>query len=185
MKIDLSGNPEVMGIFGFSFEEKVASFMQKALKGTSSAKKLSSFLGAGGKNTTLVKNLYREYSAFQASGRLPADFSIEPDSSGSGGQFDAATISLAADLSNKTNVDSPIALEFLRALYVLSRDGKIPFAKWNPVGYQQSKKLQKTFVSENPLGALGAKSMSYAKIGIGIAIVATGAHMLSQIKGLK
>jgi hypothetical protein len=185
MKVTLGDQPEVMGLFGFSVEEKIADFMQKKLKGTAAAKKLNDFWGGGGKNTTLAKNLLREYLALMASGFKPSNFTASPDASGNGGEYSPETTALAYNLAGKLNVDYAIVLEFLRALYVLARDGKIPFAKWNPSGYAESTKLQKSFLSETVFGTFGQNTMNYAKVGIGIAVVAASAYLLSQLKGLK
>lgn len=186
-KVDLSGNrsTEYMGLFGLTWEEKVAAFVQRRLKGTAAAKKLSSFLQAGGKNVTLIKNLYREYAALMASGYNPADFSVSPDDKGSGGQYSDDTVSLAGVIADKTNVEPVIVLEFLRGLFVLARDGKISFAKWNPQGYKQSTKLQKTFSTEKSFLDMTSKTGTYAKIALAIGAVGVGAYLLSQIKGLR
>ncbi len=187
MKVDLSGcsNVEQMGLFGLSFEEKVAEFIRKRLKGTASAKKLSDFFQAGGKNVSLVKNLYREYAALMASGYSPSSFTVSPDGKGNGGQYASDTVTLAGKINGKTNIDMVIVLEFLRALFVMARDGKIPFAKWNPRGYQQSTKLQKTFSTEKGLLDITSKTGAYAKIALILGAVGVGAYLLSQLKGLR
>ena len=185
MKVDLSGNQEYMGLFGLSWEEKVAAFVQKRLKGTKAAKKLSDFFQAGGKNVALIKNLYREYAALMASGYKPAEFSVSPDDKGGGGQYAADTITLAGLLADRTNIETVIVLEFLRALFVLARDGKIPFAKWNPQGFKQSTKLQKSFSTEKGFLDITSKTGTYAKIALALGAVGVGAYLLSQIKGLR
>lgn len=186
MKVALTRDKqELMGIFGLSWEEKTASFMNKKLKGTKLAKKLKSFWGAGGMNTSIVKNLHREYTALQATGWKPSNFSVMPDTNGDGGQFDQATIQLAGQLQARTNIESPIVFEFLRSLFVLARDGKIPFQKWNPQGYKQSTALQKSFKSEQGFLEAAQKTGKYMKIGMAVAAVGVSAYLLSQLSRLK
>lgn len=174
-----------MGVFGFSWEEKTASFMNKQLKGTQLAKKLKTFWQAGGMNVSIVKNLYREYAALMATGWKPANFSALPDAKGSGGTFDPATVQLAGSLQAKTNIEAPIVLEFLRALFILARDGTIPFSKWNPQGFKQSTQLQKTFSTERGFLEAAQSTGNYMKIILALAAVGVSAYLLSQIKVLK
>lgn len=176
---------EYMGLFGFSWQEKVAGFMKKQLAGTAAAKKLSSFWQAGGVNVALVKNLHNEYMALMARGNPPSSFAVAPGSDGRGGQYSPSTLSLAATLSGKTNIETSIVLEFLRALYVLARDGKIPFEKWNPSGYAESTALRKTFISEKGLLDVFGKTANTGKIVLIVAGVGVGAYFLSQLKTLK
>lgn len=174
-----------MGLFGLSWEEKTASFMNKKLKGTALAKKLKSFWGAGGMNVSIVKNLHREYLALQATGWKPSNFIVQPDMNGDGGTFDPATVQLAGQLQAKTNLDSAIVLEFLRSMFVLARDGKIPFQKWNPQGYKQSTTLQKTFSTERGFLEAAQTTGNYMKVILALAAVGVSAYLLSQLKGLK
>jgi len=186
MKTQLSGDTrELMGLFGLSWEERIASFMNKQLKGTELAKKLKTFWQAGGMNVSIVKNLHREYAALMATGWKPANFSALPDAKGNGGTFDPATVQLAGSLQAKTNIDTPIVLEFLRALFVLARDGNIPFPKWNPQGFKQSTTLQKTFSTERGFLEAAATTGNYMKIILALAAVGVSAYLLSQIKVLK
>ena len=185
MIIDLNNNSAVpyMGIFGLSWEEKVASFVKKRLSGTSLSKKLSDFFQSGGLNVSLIKNLYNEYAAFMAVGNPPSDFDVLPNQSGDGGEFKQTSLSLASKIESKTNVDFSIILEFLRALFVLSRDGKIPFEKWNPQGYKESTQLRKTFDTEKSILDTIVKPVSDKASGL-ILIVGVGvtAYLLSQLK---
>lgn len=183
MMDQLGYNTELMGLFGLSWPEKVASFIGKQLKGTAEAKKLKSFWGAGGKNVTLVKNLHNEYMALLAQGFNAANFTYPPNSAGAGGTFDQNTVSLASRISQKTNVSTVIILEFLRALFVLARDGKIPMAKWNPKGYAQSTELRKTFQTEKGFLEAAQTTGKYVKIGMALAALGVGAYILTQLKG--
>lgn len=171
-----------MGIFGLSVEEKISSFMIKRLKGTSQEKKLKDFWQAGGMNITLVKNLLRTYLSLMATNQSPSMFSIQPDSNGNGGQFTNNTVKLASRIVSITNIESPLVVEFLRALYVLARDGKIPFAKWNPQGYKEATELQKTFKTEQTLSDIAKSSMNKFVI---VAIVGVAIYGVSKLKTLK
>lgn len=185
MIVSLSkSNAELMGIFGFSWPEKVASFMQKRLKGTAFESKLKSFWGAGGKNIELVENLHREYIALMAQGKNPATFSLPPDVSGNGGVFSSDSILLSQIINSKTAIDKTIIEEFFRAIFVLARDGKIPYEKWNPKGYSEAEKLTKTFTSEqNIFDKLKSGSGSLNSLLL-IAGIGVSAFLLSQLKGL-
>lgn len=178
-------SPETMGLFGLSWTEKVASFMSKQLKGTAAGKKMNQFWQAGGKNVTLVKNLHNEYMAYLSSGYKPAGFTYVPDSKGNGGTFDQSTIQLAGLIQQKTNVDTPIILEFLRGLFVLARDGKIPFAKWNPQGYAESTAKRKTFESEKGILEAAKSGTNVAKMIMILAGLGVSAYILTQLKGFK
>lgn len=189
MKVDLSRNcsqpgpVEYMGIFGLSWQEKVASFVKNRLKGTAIQKKLSDFFQSGGLNVSLIKNLYNEYAALMAMGNAPADFVVLPNQSGDGGEFKQSTITLASKIATKTNVDNSIILEFLRALFVLARDGKIPFEKWNPQGYKESTQLRKTFETEKTILDTVVKPVMDKGTGLMVIFgVGVAAYLLSQLK---
>lgn len=188
MKINLSTEeqtPEVMGLFGFSWPEKLAKFMASQLKGTKLKKKVKDFWQSGGLNVRLVKNLHNEYMALMARNFAPVDFSVKPNAQGKGGSFTASTLNLASMIRQKTNIDSAIILEFLRGLYVLARDGKVPAAKWNPKGYKESTTLRKTFSSEKGILEAAQKTGNYAKIALVVVGLGAGAYLLQQLKGFK
>jgi hypothetical protein len=186
MSVDINNSAEYMGLFGFSWEEKVASFVKKQLKGTAAAKKLSDFFQAGGLNVSLVKNLYNEYAALMAKSYQPVSFSVSPGADGSGGTFSPESIELSAIIANKTNVETPIVLSFFQALFVLSRDGKIPFAKWNPAGWKESTQLRKSFSSEqgflDSATKAATKAVDSSKVFLIIAGIGAAAYLLSQLK---
>ena len=175
---------EFMGIFGLSWEEKIASFIKRRLKGTGFENKLSDFFQAGGLNIKLVTNIHNEYMALMASGYNPSNFVSMPDNNGNGGSFSESTKNLSSLLHKKTNIESVIIDEFLRSLFVLSRDGKIPFEKWNPQGFKESTELRKTFETEknfiDNLTVVAKKSNALLWIaGIGVT-----ALLLNQLKFL-
>lgn len=177
---------EYMGLFGFTWEEKVAAFIKKQLKGTAAAKKLSSFFQAGGLNVELVKNMFNEYAALMVRKLPPASFSVQPDANGNGGTYSQSTIDLAAIIGTKTNIDTPVILAFLRALFVLARDGKIPFAKWNPEGWKESTSLRKSYSSEKTFldtaGRVAEKTANTSKIVLLVIGIGAAAYLLSQLK---
>ncbi len=186
MPIEFNNSAEYMGLFGFTWEEKVAAFAKKQLKGTAAAKKLSDFFQAGGVNVSLIKNLYNEYAAFMAKNYQPVSFAVQPDAAGNGGTFSPGTIELSALIGNKTNVETPIVLSFFKALYVLSRDGKIPFAKWNPAGWKESTNLRKSFPTEqgflDTATKAATKAVDTSKIFLIVAGIGAAAYLLSQLK---
>ncbi len=171
--------PELMGIFGFSWQEKVARFMYSRLKGTDVAKKMKSFWSGSGMNVTIVNNLYREYAAFMAQGYAPAQYTVTPDAAGDGGTLSQESIKLASLLYNKTGVAIEIIVEFFRALFVLARDGKIPFEKWNPAGYKLSDQLRQTFTTER---SKVSTLTSYLKGVSFLAALGLGAYIVSKVR---
>ncbi|MDD5688611.1 MAG: hypothetical protein PHE88_12355 [Elusimicrobia bacterium] len=179
-------SPETMGIFGLTWEEKVAAFTKKQLKGTAAAKKLSAFFQPGGYNITLIKNLYNEYAALMSKGYQPVSFSVSPDASGNGGTLSKQSLSLAAQIADRTNVDVSIVIKFFHALFVLSRDGKIPFAKWNPAGWKESTEARKTFTTERgvfeKVQSAAVKAGGTSKMVLIVAGMGVAAYLLSQLK---
>lgn len=182
MKCIISKNPELMGLFGLSWEEKIASYMLSDLRKSNPdlSKKMKMFTGAGGVNTTIAKNLHNEYAALLAKGKQPAGFSDVNSN-----LFDSSTMQLAIQLQNKTNLDLPIIYSFLRALWFLAKDGKIPYAKWNPSGFQESTELRKTFPSERGFVDIAKKSSSNMSYLILIAAIGVTGYLISQVKSLK
>lgn len=187
MKISLIKNdPELMGIFGWSWQEKVATMMLSILKGTQLESKMKSFWGGSGKNTELVNNLELSYTALMASGNNPASFALSPDSSGKNGVFSADSTLLAQQINKTTSVEIPIINSFLTSIFVLARDGKIPYEKWNPKGYAESKALTKdTFDSEKSIfDKITKPAGDTMKTVLVIAGVGAVAYLLNQVKGL-
>ena len=175
----IAQRPELMGLFGLSWQEKIISFMKSQLKTNKELlKKLSSWWG---ENTRLVDNLHREYTALLATGSNPVSFVSLPDTSGSGGELSAESTPLATKIAAKTSVDKEIIESFLRALFVLSRDGKIDFKKIDPKGYIESKEAQKKVTTEP--GILDTIKSGSNKIfllaGLGLSL-----YLLNSLKGL-
>lgn len=173
MKID----SEYMGIFGLTWEEKVADLTYKKVANIDKniAKKLKDFWQAGGLNVTLIKNLHREYIALQAQNYKPANFE--------NGFISQETSNLSTILSNRLNIEKIITDSFLRSLYELSSQGKIPFEKWNPSGYKSSIELQKTFETEkNIFEKLSENTKSTKNIIVLLGIV-TGLFYINKLTG--
>lgn len=168
-------SPELLGLFGLAWNEKVADFMAKMLKGTSSEKLMSRFLYS---NTTLVDNLQREYASQISYGRQPVNFVVPPGTDGRGGQFSDDTIMLGGLISSTTHVDAAVVLEFLRALWVLARDGKIPFAKLDPKGVMSATAAQKSFSTEKTALDVMGNSLKTLLIIAGLGV---GAYALAQV----
>ena len=168
----------MLGLFGLSWSEKVASFMGKRLKGTTVGKKMFDFFQPGGVNTTIVDNLQREYAVEMAYGRNPVSYVVPPDNQGNGGTLSDDTVMLGGILAAKTKVDASVVLEFFRALWVLARDGKIPFAKFDPKGVRAATATQKTFETEKT--ALDVVSGGLKTLLI-IAGLGVGAYALAQV----
>lgn len=175
--------PELMGIFGFSWQEKVAGKMIDILKGTVYESSLKSFWSPGGKNTEIVNNLERIYLSLLAQGRNPISFSTAPDIAGNGGQFTPDTSALAIKVSAETQIDIAIVNAFFRSIYMLARAGTIPVEKWNPKGYAEAEKLKNTFESERGILDKFTPAANTGKMLLIIAGVAAGAFALSQLKG--
>ena len=127
--------PEELGAFGLSFIDKIASEMNRILKGSPEGAIIAKF--GPGHNVSVVKNLYREYAALQASGYQPAMID--------GGQLNNNTMSMAKVISARLGFPLKIGVVFLSSMVKLAGLGKIPYKKWKPVQYAESKKSGKKF----------------------------------------
>jgi hypothetical protein len=137
--------PELMGMFGLTWEEKVAALVYSKLQTIDKklAKKMKDFFQAGGFNIRLIQNMQREYAALMAQGYKPANYV--------NGVPDKLTPTLITIIKNKVNTEDQIVSAFLSSLQELAANGIIPFAKWNPKGYEESTNLQKSFESEKTI----------------------------------
>jgi hypothetical protein len=185
MKVSLL-EPELMGIFGWSWQEKVATLMLSILKGTNYESKMKSFWGGSGKNTTLVNNLHVAYMALMAAGNNPASFALAPGSDGKNGVFSADSTLLSQQIVKTTSVEKPIVDSFITSIFVLARDGKIPYEKWDPKGYNESKALtSSTFQSEQSIIDKVIKPADNTiKTLLIVAGIGVSAYLLNQIKGI-
>lgn len=179
-----NSTPELIGLFGLTWQEKVAGVMQKALKGTKYQKLMSDFFSSGNKNTKIVNNCYNEYAALMSKGFLPSGFKVLPVN-GKGGELNDSSIKLVSLINAKTNIDHAVIIEFLKALWILAKDGKIPFAKWNPKGHEETTALRKTFATEKTILDSKEDIKKYVNAGLIIAGLGVGGYLLSQIKSFK
>lgn len=170
--------PELMGIFGFSWQEKIINFMKRRLKGTASVKILSDFWG---ENTKLADNLHKQYLLELSQGSIPVSFTAAPDSKGDGGTPAAESDILAATLSSKTGIDKEVTEEFLRALYCLARDGKIDYKLLNPQDYQKAVTAAKSFEPQNVIERIATSGKTLLFLGG----LVTAAYLYNSFKDKK
>jgi len=166
---------EFMGIFGLSWQEKVANLTyQKTVKTNKElSKKLKDFWQSGGLNVTIVNNLYREYAALLASGYMPSSFE--------NGIPDQNTKALIDKINSRVTIDKLIIKNFLESIFELSSEGKIPFQKWNPKGYKETQDLVKTFPSEASIFDKVKKGTNTVSTILIIAGIATTLYYLNSI----
>lgn len=159
--------PDLMG--AITWKGQVKEYMTARLK---SFPKLLTLA----KSNRVIDNLYREYIALLAKGFTKADIL-----SGSGDfvKWDRQTYTMARKISDITNVPNLLVLNFFLALYNLAKTGAIPFERWNPKGYDKSKKLQKTFPTEkNLLDKTGEKASKITRLLMPLSI---GAGIITAI----
>lgn len=138
-----SRQPEVLGLFGFTWWEAVLGYMKKLLRGFPERKLVTQLW----KNKTLILNLHREYFALLAKGYKAVNIT------GKAGKFyvwNPESYKMSGIIAKKLNVTRRLVTAFFNALYTLAAAGKIPFAKWNPAEYEKAKKLKEKFPTEKP-----------------------------------
>jgi len=171
--------PELMGLFGLTWQEKVTNETYKKVNATDKtiAKKLKDFLQPGGLNIRMLENMHREYLALMAKGFKPSNFTNNiPDS---------YTLQLIPKIKEKINTDDLIILKFLESLFELSAAGKIPYAKLNPQGFKESTALQKTFPSEITIMDTVKKGAKVSTILFIVAGVGVSLYYLNNYERLK
>lgn len=177
MKVRINNQKcERLGIFGFSWEEKVAAEMIDHLKGTGYDKNLKAFWGPSGKNTTLVKNLHNVYTQYMMQGNQPPKFVA--------GQPDQYADYLSQSLSADTATPSIISMEFLKALFNLTQNGRIDYKLYNPIGYKET---VETIQEAKPKSGISLVAQETGKIMNKVLIVgglAIGAYLLTNITKL-
>lgn len=100
-------------------------------------------------NTTWVDNVHRMYVASQAAGELLP--TLEPNQGGVNfylQKWTKPTYAYIRRLQNNTQVDYLTLERYLRFLRAYAVEGKIPYEKYDPVGYEKKTKVQKKFDSE-------------------------------------
>lgn len=171
--------PELMGLFGLTWQEKVTSLTYKKVNAIDKAiaKKLKDLFQPGSVNVRMLENMHREYIALMAKGSRPSNFV--------NGVADNYTLQLIPKIKEKINIDDLIILKFLESLYELSAAGKIPYAKWNPRGFKESTALQKTFPSEVTILDNVQKSAKVGTILLIVAGIGVSLYYLNNIERLR
>lgn len=166
--------PELMGLFNLSWKERVINDMRRTLKGQ---KELSKTLVSWwGENTKLVDLLHNQYLVELSAGASPVSFSVAPGTDGSGGEFTAETDILSSNIAQKTGLAGEIVDAFLRALFVLTRAGRIDLKKLDPVGYKEAKAVQKTTSGGGIVGDIksGASAVLLVAALFGVGYLVSG-----------
>lgn len=171
--------PELMGLFGLTWQEKVTNLTYKKVNAIDKtiAKKLKDFFQAGSLNVRMLENMHREYIALMAKGNKPSNI-ID-------GKADSNTLQLIPKIKEKINIDDLIILKFLESLFELSAAGKIPYAKWNPKGFKESTALQKTFPSEVTILDNVQKGAKVGTVLLIVAGIGISLYYLNNIERLK
>lgn len=147
----------------FTWEGEVIGYMMARLKAFPTLYKLA-------KSKRVFNNMHREYMSLIAEGFTQADII-----SGKGDflKWNAQTYRMASLISDRVNVPKLLVINFFNALYNLALQGKIPYQKWNPKGFQEAKDLQKTLPSEKSIFTKSGEVVGkFGKNLIPIAIVA-------------
>lgn len=178
VQIDTGQTSEVLGVFGFSWWEKVLTEMRRALKGTGGYKYVSQFW----KNKILMLNLDREYLSLIRQGYNKAEkiggSTLHP-------LWGSQTNTMALKITKKLNVPLSVVHAYLMAIYNLSALGKIPIKKYDPVGYTKSEELKKSLPSEKGiLEKIGQTTKSFLPIAI-IGGLAAGYLLFREHPALK
>jgi hypothetical protein len=121
-------NIEYLGIFGLSWQEKVASNMYKIVS-DKNKKKLKDFLQPGGWNTGIVNTLYSHY--------ILQNVNIT-----------------AKQLSAVSGMDQEITEAFLVSLSDLSIRGTIPYKIYNPWKNAEIEEIKTELLEPAPITAL-------------------------------
>lgn len=128
-----------MGVFGITWQEKIASAMYKILP-SDLKKTIRSFWGGSGFNTRIIDNLYLSYLSIMREGVKPPEYT---DNQGGN-----SAVLITPRIAQSTNVNTQIVDSFLKSLYNLSKNGTIEFSKYDPVKVEREKKIQSTFTTE-------------------------------------
>lgn len=118
-----------LGIFGFTWQEKVGKNMLSILKDTVYEDSIKKFWGGSGINTSMVNDLHDSYVALLSTGKAPAKYI--------GSVPVGDTEILSETISDSTNVAKTIVDAFLYSLYNLSSIGTISYSIYDPIGYKE------------------------------------------------
>ena len=129
---------ELLGLFGFSWKEKVGKEMLTVLNETMYEDTIKDFWGGGsGINTKLIGTLHRVYESYLLKGKTPPTFK--------GHEPDKNATEMAYIIEEKTKVPFTVTIEFLRSLYTLASTGVMEYKIYDPVGYQEVKEATTDF----------------------------------------
>jgi hypothetical protein len=129
---------QAIGFLGLSWQETVLSLVKKWLTGTPDYKII---------NTTIIDNVSRIYISEIAKGQNPitwattnADILLN--------KMDSNSVGFTREIARQANTSFILTDRILRAIFYLSAIGKIPYAKYDPKGYEAQSKAVKKFSSE-------------------------------------
>jgi hypothetical protein len=125
-----------MGWFGLSWEEKVAAAMYKIL-GSDYKSQMKKLMQPGGYNIQLVQSIYNGY--------VLAGFKM----------------STAREISDISGADIAIVNAFRTAITDLAIKGEIPYKYYDPETVNESKVIQKDYLTPEPVKKLDR----YVKVG--------------------
>ena len=154
-------DPEYMGVFGFTWQEKVGKKMLSLLDGTGYESSIKSFWGGSGLNTGMINDLHDSYVSLLTAGNRPAEYT--------GSIPSIQTTSLSRTIQGSTAIAEPIVDAFLFSLYNLASIGKISYSIYDPVGY---KKVAETVTETEPVTGVQAVIQDTGKTVGKILIVA-------------
>lgn len=128
-----------MGVFGITWQEKIASAMYKILP-DNLKKSIRSFWGGSGFNTRIIDNLYLSYLSMMREGIKPPEYIDN--------QGDNSAVLITPRIAQSTNINTQVVDSFLKSMYSLSKNGTIEFSKYDPVKIEREKKIQQSFDTE-------------------------------------
>lgn len=157
-----------LGVFGMSWQEKIAGQMNKSLNGTPEHKFISKT--GPGHNVTIVKNMGNEYASLQATGYGPA--------MASNGILTPETMEMSQIISSRLGLPLKVGTSFLSAMIMLGGLGKVPYKVWKPKQYAVTKKQKKSLIANKGFFTNTLKTTAnVAKYGTLAALLIGGAYV--------
>ena len=128
-------------IFGFevTWRNKIFFFVKRRLEGLDIEKYWKH---------SLVDQLIREYLVLMAKKYKPVEFSTGSIQDIDKAVWDSNAYDVMFEMQKQTGLPFRIVDLFCRALYFGAHTGHIPYAKWNPHGYEEKEELRQSFESE-------------------------------------
>lgn len=157
-----------LGVFGLSWQEKIAGEMNKNLKGSSEHKYITKT--GPGHNVTIVKNMGNEYASLQATGYGPA--------LASNGILTPETMEMSQIISSRLGLPLKVGTSFLSAMILLGGLGKVPYKIWKPKQYSLTIKQKKSLAVNKGFFSKTLKTTAnVAKYGTLAALLIGGAYV--------